>query len=32
MMKRRGPSIQPCGTPKIIFKKLLKLEPKFVFF
>ena len=32
MMKRKGPSTEPCGTPKRIFRKLLKLEPIFVFF
>ena len=31
MMKRRGPRIEPCGTPKRIFRKSLKLEPIFVF-
>ena len=31
MLKRREPSIEPCGTPKRIFRKSLKLEPMFVF-
>ena len=31
IMKRRGPSIEPYATPKIIFRKPLKLEPIFVF-
>ena len=25
-MMKRGPSIEPCGTPKRMFRKSLKLE------
>ena len=31
MMKRSGPTIELCGTPKRILRKSLKLEPIFVF-
>ena len=33
MMRRRGLGglIEPCGTPKRIFRKSLKLEPIFIF-
>ena len=30
-MKRRGPSGEPCGTPKRMFRKSMKMEPIFVF-
>ena len=30
-MKRNVSSIEPCGTPKRMFKKPLKLKPIFVF-
>ena len=30
-MKRRGPSLEPCGTPERIFRKSPELEPIFIF-
>ena len=31
MINKMGPKIDPCGTPKSVFRKSLNSEPTFVF-